>query len=62
MHHVHCHGIALEVRHIPASQPASAQAPLIFLHEGLGSVTMWTQRGLDWPLAVCQASGRAGWV
>jgi len=62
MHHVHCHGIALEVRHIPTSQPASALAPLIFLHEGLGSVAMWTQRGLDWPLAVCQASGRAGWV
>ena len=62
MHHVHCHGIALEVRHIPASQPASALAPLIFLHEGLGSVAMWTQRGLDWPLAVCQASGREGWV
>ena len=62
MQHVHCHGIALEVRHIPAPQTASAQAPLIFLHEGLGSVTMWTQRGLDWPLAVCQASGREGWV
>ena len=62
MQHVHCHGIALEVRHIPAPQTASALAPLIFLHEGLGSVAMWTQRGLDWPLAVCQASGRAGWV
>ena len=62
MQHVHCHGIALEVRHIPAPQTASAQAPLIFLHEGLGSVAMWTQRGLDWPLAVCRATGRAGWV
>ena len=62
MQHVHCHGIALEVRHIPAPQTASTQAPLIFLHEGLGSVAMWTQRGLDWPLAVCQATGRAGWV
>ena len=62
MQHVHCHGIALEVRQIPAPQTASAQAPLIFLHEGLGSVAMWTQRGLDWPLAVCQATGRAGWV
>jgi len=37
-------------------------APLVFLHEGLGSVSLWTQRGLDWPLGVCQATGRAGVV
>lgn len=41
--------------------PASP-APIIFLHEGLGSVSMWTQRGLDWPQAVCSATGRAGVV
>jgi pimeloyl-ACP methyl ester carboxylesterase len=35
---------------------------MVFLHEGLGSVAMWTQRGVDWPLAVCQATGRSGWV
>lgn len=37
-------------------------APLVFLHEGLGSVSLWTQRGLDWPDAVCKATGRAGIV
>ena len=53
------HGTRLEVRHIPG--PTSS-APLVFLHEGLGSVSMWTQRGRDWPQELCAASGRAGWV
>lgn len=52
-------GIQLEVRHIAG---ADALAPIIFLHEGLGSVSLWTQRGLDWPLALCQATGRSGVV
>lgn len=47
----------LEVRLIDG--PAN-RAPLVFLHEGLGSVSQWIQRGADWPLALCQASGRAG--
>lgn len=34
------------------------RAPVIFLHEGLGSVAMW--RG--WPALVCAATGRAGVV
>lgn len=49
----------LEVRQISGSD---ALIPIVFLHEGLGSVSLWTQRGLDWPLAVCQATGRAGVV
>lgn len=52
-------GTQLEVRHLPG--PIN-KAPLVFLHEGLGSVAMWKVRGTDWPLSVCQASGRAGWV
>ena len=52
-------GSQLEVRHIPG--PAHLRS-LIFLHEGLGSVAMWQGRNKDWPLSVCQASGRAGWV
>ena len=52
-------GQQLEVRRISGS---AALAPIVFLHEGLGSVSLWTQRGLDWPLAVCQATGRAGVV
>lgn len=49
----------LEVKQIAGS---THLAPLIFLHEGLGCVSLWTQRGLDWPLALCKATGRAGWV
>jgi pimeloyl-ACP methyl ester carboxylesterase len=52
-------GVPLEVRHIAG--PAG-RAPIVFLHEGLGSVALWTQRGLDWPQAVCAATGRAGVV
>ena len=49
----------LEVRQIAGSETL---APIVFLHEGLGSVSMWTHRGLDWPLAICCATGRAGLV
>ncbi|MDB5965899.1 MAG: alpha/beta hydrolase [Polaromonas sp.] len=52
-------GTRLEVRLVAGSP---SLAPLVFLHEGLGSVSLWTQRGLDWPLAVCEATGRAGAV
>ncbi len=38
------------------------KAPLVFLHEGLGSVSLWTQRGRSWPQSVCEATGRAGIV
>ena len=62
MQHIICHGVALEVRRIACPDTDTTLAPLVFLHEGLGSVAMWTQRGLDWPLALCQATGRAGWV
>ena len=59
MHLIQLNGCRLEVRQIAGSQRL---APLVFLHEGLGSVSLWTQRGLDWPQAVCQATGRAGVV
>ena len=52
-------GTRLEVQRIAGS---SALAPLVFLHEGLGSVSLWTQRRRNWPEAVCQATGRAGLV
>ncbi len=50
-------GTRLEVQPITGS---ASLAPLVFLHEGLGSVSLWTQRGRNWPEAVCQATGRAG--
>ncbi len=59
MHLIQVNGCRLEVRQIAGSQRL---APLVFLHEGLGSVSLWTQRGLNWPQAVCQATGRAGVV
>ena len=59
MKHLNIKDQQLEVRQINGSETLT---PIVFLHEGLGSVSMWTQRGLDWPLAVCQATGRAGIV
>ena len=56
---VDINGIILEVQRI-AAPPGSdaAQPPLVFLHEGLGSVAMWR----DWPASLCAATGRAGWM
>lgn len=50
-------GVALEVQRIAAGS-GRARAPIVFLHEGLGSLAMWR----DWPARVCAASGRAGVV
>ena len=58
MNRVDVGGTALEVLHLPAPTGAPARAPIVFLHEGLGSVAMWR----DWPAQVCAATGRAGWV
>jgi len=50
-------GVKLEVQRLP--QPTGrGLAPIVFLHEGLGSVAMWR----DWPATVCAATGRAGIV
>lgn len=59
MEHVEIDGIRLETANIPGPDN---RAPLVFLHEGLGSVAMWSQRGQHWPTALCHATGRAGWV
>ena len=48
--------LRLECRWIESDRP---RAPLlVFLHEGLGSVSMWK----DWPQQVCEASGCRGLV
>lgn len=52
-------GVGLEVAHIPGP---SNKAPLVFLHEGLGSVSLWQQRGRHWPTELCAATGREGWM
>ena len=50
-------GVDLETAHWPG---AADRAPLLFLHEGLGSLSLWRQRGQDWPGLLCAATGRAG--
>lgn len=50
-------GVNLEVLRLSAPS-AQKLAPIVFLHEGLGSVTMWR----DFPQLLCQATGRAGLV
>ena len=50
-------GVALEVQRLSPGRDRQL-APIIFLHEGLGSVAMWR----DWPQQVCVATGRAGVV
>lgn len=57
MQRIDIHGVALEVERIDG--PAG-RAPLLFLHEGLGSVSMWRQRDRSWPHELCAATGRSG--
>lgn len=52
-------GVQLEVARIAGDK---AQPPIVFLHEGLGSVALWQGRDGFWPQAVCAATGRAGVV
>ncbi|MEZ5703574.1 MAG: alpha/beta hydrolase [Burkholderiaceae bacterium] len=59
MKHINIRGVNLETAHIPGPDN---RAPLVFLHEGLGSIAMWNARGRQWPAELCQASGRAGWL
>ncbi|HXD39498.1 MAG TPA: alpha/beta hydrolase [Ramlibacter sp.] len=54
---VNVNGVRLEVQRLPAAA-GGRRAPVIFLHEGLGSVSMWR----DWPASVCAAAGRDGFV
>lgn len=54
-------GVRLEVQRL-APRTESGRAPIVFLHEGLGSVAMWQGRGRSWPQDVCDATGRAGVV
>lgn len=51
-------GIDLEIKQVGLEFSQTRLASLVFLHEGLGSVSMWR----DWPAQLCQASGRTGWI
>lgn len=59
MNRIDISGVGIEVAYLPGP---SDRAPLVFLHEGLGSVSMWRQRGRLWPAELCSATGRAGWM
>jgi pimeloyl-ACP methyl ester carboxylesterase len=58
MNLIDINGTRLEVQHLTPDKPQAGLAPLVFLHEGLGSVALWR----DWPAQVCRATGRTGWV
>ena len=45
-----------------ATAHGPAKAPIVFLHEGLGSVALWRSKEGFWPEQVCHASGRTGLV
>lgn len=51
-------GVLLEVARVGASPIGEQRVPLVFLHEGLGSIAQWG----DWPASLCAATGRAGIV
>lgn len=51
--------VALEVQQL---QGDSSRPVLVFLHEGLGSVSMWNSRQGSWPASVCEATGCPGLV
>lgn len=55
MNLIDINGVGLEVVHIAG---ARAKAPVVFLHEGLGSAAMWR----EWPASICNRTGRAGVV
>ncbi|MEO6972081.1 MAG: alpha/beta hydrolase [Rhodoferax sp.] len=55
---IRIHGVQLEVHQIEAAAGEPRRSPIVFLHEGLGSVAMWR----DWPQQVCVATRRTGVV
>ena len=59
MDSIDIHGVRLEIAHIAGP---SGPPPLVFLHEGLGSVSMWSHKGVSWPRLLCEATGRSGWL
>jgi pimeloyl-ACP methyl ester carboxylesterase len=57
MERVIVNDVGLELQRV-AGAAGGRRAPVIFLHEGLGSVAMWR----DWPAEVCRRTGRDGIV
>ena len=60
-HLIPVNGVHLEVKHIPWIRQSPEEVPkpaCVFLHEGLGSVSLWK----DFPEQVCAALACEGWV
>lgn len=57
------HGLEVELI-IPdlVNEGVEASRPLVFLHEGLGSVSMWRTKQGYWPQTICERSQRPGLV
>lgn len=55
-------GVALNALWLEPAGGASDGPPLVFLHEGLGSITQWTGRGIDVPARLAAATGRRALV
>lgn len=58
---IEINGSMLEIQAIPAGPQATAPT-LVFLHEGLGSVSMWGSKQGPWPQHLCQALQAPGMV
>lgn len=57
MERIQVNGVKLEIQRLGGAL-GRPRSPIIFLHEGLGSVAMWR----DWPAQVCVETGRDGIV
>lgn len=58
MEWISVNGVRLEVRQLGSPARRADAAPIVFLHEGLGSIALWR----DWPRQLCERTGRAGLV
>lgn len=59
---INVNGVKLEVQRIAPAGGGKPLAPIVFLHEGLGSLAMWQGHTGSWPEQVCNATGRTGVV
>ena len=55
-------GVTLNALWLEPADRRPDAPPLVFLHEGLGSITQWTGRGIDAPARLAAATGRRALV
>ncbi|MSQ58042.1 MAG: alpha/beta hydrolase [Limnohabitans sp.] len=59
---IQVNGVGLEIQLITPAHVETNRAPLVFLHEGLGSVAIWKSKSGDWPEQLCALARRPGVV